>query len=236
MALLKQLNTPYGKIRITRDRDGTMAYFQNGCFHSQADSRGVSVCAYVHLIYQLLCQKKARYVLIVGCGGGTLATMLVRAHIQVTIVDINPAAFTIARDYFKMPNEVICVEHNGLTYLRTTQQRFDAVVIDVFDNNNTIPDGFTTKKFLASVKKKLKRGGVLAMNVIIKNAKDVQAGNIAKNIIAAGMNAATYTWSTEKDSNTIIVGGSMKGVNIRSGKFSKSIKQEFKTLCVSTNR
>lgn len=232
MALLKQFKTSFGVIRVTRDGDGTLAYYQNGCFHSQANARGVSICAYVHVAYQIICQKKARNVLMIGCGGGTLATMLSRQNIHVTIVDINPVAFEIARDYFRMPKDVVCIEQNGLTYVRTSKQRFDAVIIDVFDEQNNVPHGFTTKAFLGAVKKNLKRGGVMIMNVITKNSKDRQADAIAKNMNAAGLKASIYEWSKEKDSNALIVGGSVKGVAIPSGKEPTSIREELKALDV----
>jgi len=89
VALLKQFETDYGIIRVTRERDGTLAYFQDGSFHSQATSKGVSVCAYVHVIHEIIRQRHARNILIIGCAGGTLATMLSRGHCKVTVVDIN---------------------------------------------------------------------------------------------------------------------------------------------------
>ena len=37
----------------------------------------------------------------IGCGGGTLRTMLTRAGQQVSIVEINPVSFTLAKRYFQ---------------------------------------------------------------------------------------------------------------------------------------
>jgi predicted membrane-bound spermidine synthase len=230
MALLKQFKTPFGTIRISRDRDGTLAYYQNGCFHSQATPRGVSVCAYVHVVHEIIRQKKAQKVLIIGCGGGTLATMLRRLRVHVTVVDINPVAFKIAQDYFSMPDDVVCVPKNGITYVRATTERFDAVVIDVFDADNKVPKGFTTKAFLGAVMKKLKRGGVLIMNVITKNTKDKCADIIASNMESAGMPVTLFEWSRERDSNTIIVGGSVIHVTLPSGHEPRLIRQELKGI------
>ena len=50
----------------------------------------MSLAAYVHAIYALLAQSQAQQILMIGCGGGTLGTMLAAAARQVTIVDINP--------------------------------------------------------------------------------------------------------------------------------------------------
>ena len=48
-------------------------------------------------------------ILIVGGAGGTLATMLWRLNKRVTIVDIDPLAFKIARRYFALPSGIRCV-------------------------------------------------------------------------------------------------------------------------------
>lgn len=230
MALLKQFRTPFGVIRVLRNRDGTLEYYQNGCFHSQSTARGVSVCAYVHVIHQIICQKKARKVLSVGCGGGTLATMLTRKGCDVTVVDINPAAFVIAKDYFSMPRTVKCVEDDGIAYIRTAKREYDAVVIDVFDTANKVPSAFTTKGFLAAAHKTLKRGGVLIMNVITKDDTDKAALRVAKNMHAAGMKVSIYDWPNEQDRNSIVVGGSLAGITIPSGDEPSFVKQDFKGL------
>ena len=234
MALLKKYKTPFGPIRVTCDVDGTVAYYQNGCFHSQADARGVSVCSYVHVIYDIIQQKKApkkkTRVLIIGCGGGTLATMLSRLGVHITVVDINSVAFEIAQDYFQMPDDVVCIQRNGLTFVRKTTQRFDAVVIDVFGAQNNVPHGFTTKGFLGSVKHILRRGGVVLMNVINKKSNDQRADAIANNIDAAGMNASLYEWSKEPHHNVIVVGGTVKQVSVPSKAVPAAIRKELKAI------
>ncbi len=230
MALLKKFKTPYGIIRVMRNSDGTREYYQNGCFHSQSTARGVSVCAYVHVIYQIIRQKKARNVLIIGCGGGTLATMLSRKDCDVTVVDINPAAFSIAKDYFNMPSTVKCVEYDGIAYIRAAKRVYDAVVIDVFDTANKVPPAFTTKGFLGAANKILKRGGVFIMNVMTKDDADKSAHRVAKNMHAAGMNVSMVDWPNEKDRNSILVGGSLAGVAIPSGDEPSFVKKDMKGL------
>lgn len=235
MALLKQFKTPFGIIRISRSKDGTLSYYQNGCFHSQSTPRGISVCAYVHVMQQIILQTRARLyapkrVLIIGCGGGTLATMLMRRGCKVTVVDINPVAFTIARDYFHMPTEVTCVAENGLTYIRTTRQRFDAVVVDVFDSMNNVPIGFRAKKFFVAAKAVLKSGGVFIMNVITKNDADKRAKRISANAAMAGMDISICDWPGHSDRNTLIVGGSLNSVVVPDGSEPSFVKADMKGL------
>lgn len=230
MALVRQFKTPFGTIRITRSGDGTLAYVQNGCFHSQVNKKGVSICAYTHVMSEIIRQKKARSVLIIGCGGGSVATQLARQKIKVQVVDINPAAFTIARDYFGMPTQVECSVSDGLLFVRKTSTRFDAVVIDVFDSHNNVPTAFTTKAFLGNVRNILKRGGAVIMNVMAKTARDRNAQRIAANMKRAGLPAHICEWSEEPDRNIIIVGGTLDSrlgrVRIPSGKEPDFIQEE----------
>jgi spermidine synthase len=109
MILLEVIESEFGTINIVQKRDsGVVTYMQGGCCQSEADQNGVSLAAYIHALYGLLFQAKARKILLIGCGGGTLATMLSRACCKVTIVDVNPISFALARQYFDLPPTVEC--------------------------------------------------------------------------------------------------------------------------------
>lgn len=230
MTVLKQIKTAFGTIRITRSADGGLTYYQNGCYHSQANKNGVSVCAYVHVIYELVLQSFARNVLIIGCGGGTLATMLRRMKCKVTVVDINDAAFTIARDYFKLPKDVRCITQDGVTYLQTSQQLYDAVVIDVFDSRNTVPACFTTTALFESVRQVLSLSGIMVMNIITKNDLDKRAQKVARKAQAAGMPIRLFDWPGEMNRNTLIFGGGPDQLNIPSGREPEDVEDDMEGL------
>jgi spermidine synthase len=231
VALLKQFKTDFGTIRITRSkRDGTMAYFQNGCFHSQSRKDGSSVCVYAHAIHEIIRQTKARNVLIIGCAGGTLATMLRRLHCKVTVVDINPMAFAIARRYFRLPADVRCVRRDGIAYLRATPKIYDAVVVDVFGSDNNIPPPFVTERFFSYVENILSPSGVMVMNVITSNDKDGRANGIARNAEATGMEVTLFDWPNQMDRNTLIVAGDVRRVHLPSGHEPAWIKQDFQGI------
>ena len=230
MALLKQFNTDFGIIRVMRSKqDGGMAYYQNGCFHSQANRHGISVCAYVHVTQEIIRHARARNVLMIGCAGGTLATMLRRLHCKVTVVDINPMAFAIARRYFRLPAEVRCVRRDGIAYLRAAQQRYDAVVVDVFGSHNNVPRPFTTAPFFRSVTDILPPSGVMIMNVITANDKDRRADLIARKAEAAGMDVSLFDWPRQKDRNSLIVSGAPRLI-LPSGYEPTWIKEDLRGL------
>ncbi len=219
MALLKTFRTDFGDIRILRSaRDGSISYFQNGCFHSQSTKKGISLCAYVHVIHEIIRQSHERNILIIGCAGGTLATMLRRLHCKVTVVDINFLAFRIARDYFQMPKDVRCIRRDGIAYLRTTRKKYDAIIIDVFGNHNQVPNAFTDARFFKKVGNALSPSGRMIMNVITKDDGDQHADNIARHAESTGMKVTMFDWKGENDRNTLIVSGKLQNVHIPSGK------------------
>src|ERR1700754_4625462 len=121
-----------GHYIIQDSRTGKVSYWQKEYHQSAADRHGVSTADYIHAMYFFLMQAGARDVLMIGCGGGTLATMLHRSGIKGTGVDPHKFSFEIARDYFQMPCEITCHVADGITYMKKTKTRHDALVLDAF--------------------------------------------------------------------------------------------------------
>ncbi|MDP9127686.1 MAG: fused MFS/spermidine synthase [Pseudomonadota bacterium] len=218
MALLQQFKTDFGIIRVTRSRkDGGLAYYQNGCFHSQANKSGVSVCAYVHVIHEIIRHTKARRVLLLGCAGGTLATMLHRLRCKVTVVDINPVAFAIARRYFGLPPEIRCVRRDGIAYVHGTTHTYDAVVVDVFGSHNEVPRSFTTRRFFEQVAAILSPSGVMVMNVITRGDGDRCGDKIAREAEKALSDVRLLDWPGQTNRNTLVTAGPLRRLSLPSG-------------------
>lgn len=217
MLLLEELDTEFGNIKIMRSRsDGTCSYYQEECFHSQINAEGVSTCGYVHVMYSITKQSLAQRVLMIGGAGGTLATMLHRSGCQVTVVDINPHAFTLAKKYFQMPEDIECVVGDGWSYLHETKQRYDAIAIDAFDSDGTVPTPFTTKDFFRAAKMVLKPFGVVVMNAMIAHDLDMLADRVALNMESVGLSAVLFDRPGRQDRNIIIAGGVVDHVRIAS--------------------
>ncbi|MDR3448935.1 MAG: fused MFS/spermidine synthase [Alphaproteobacteria bacterium] len=231
MALVKKFESDFGVISVLRSsHDGGMAYYQNGCFHSQSTRQGISVCAYVHALHEMIRQARARRVLIIGCGGGTLATMLRRLNCRVTVVDINPVSFIVARAYFRLPDDVRCICRDGIAYLRTTCKKYDAVVIDVFGSHNNVPPMFTTEAFFRAVARVLSPSGLMAMNVITANDRDKRAAIIAQRAEAAGMGIALFDWPGQKDRNSLITGNAPRRLRLPSGREPAWMREDMRGL------
>jgi 2-polyprenyl-3-methyl-5-hydroxy-6-metoxy-1,4-benzoquinol methylase len=130
---LTKTSTEFGEISIVQSRvAGSHVYWQEGWAQSEADRNGVSLAAYVHAIFRLVAQTSAHATLMIGCGGGTLGTMLIDAGRSVIVVDINPQSIALARQYFSLPEHVAYHVEDGESFLKRNQTIFDAVIIDAF--------------------------------------------------------------------------------------------------------
>ncbi|MFN4015566.1 MAG: spermidine synthase [Reyranella sp.] len=155
MIAIAKLASEFGDIEVLEYRARELFFYvQGGCFQTETDRDGISLAPYVHAIYGLLAQAQARDVLLIGCGGGSLGTMLAKANVQVTIVDKNPASFEIARNYFCLPEAVDCHVADGKDFLLDTERRYDAIVLDAFDGDS-IPRHLRTTEFFRLVRSHL---------------------------------------------------------------------------------
>jgi spermidine synthase len=232
MILLEELDTEFGSIRIVKSKeDGRFTYYQNGCAHSEADIEGTSTCAYVHVMYSILRQSHARRVLMIGCAGGTLATMLHRLGCHVTVVDINPHAFMLAKRYFNMPEEIHCIKEDGWSHLVNITEPYDAIAVDAFNNDGTVAGQFTIEDFFHAARKALAHSGIVVMNAIVKHDFDMLADRVALNMESAGMPSVLFDWERSSDRNVIIAGGKgVEQIHINSDRKPAFIKQELQKI------
>jgi spermidine synthase len=180
MITLDTIESEFGHIQIVkRRRTGSVFYEQDGCFQSEADSQGVSLASYIHAIFGLIQQIRAGKVLLIGCGGGTLATMLIRAGQSVAVVDVNPVSFTLAKKHFAMPAGVHCHVADGKAFLRGHVGIFDAIVIDAYQNGR-IPEHLQSARFFSLARDHLSLQGALFVNAHLDHAFDRRAVQIAE--------------------------------------------------------
>jgi spermidine synthase len=165
MIPVEQRETQFGTVTIFRRKlTGAMVYDHAGSYQSEADQTGISLASYVHALYDFLLQEDARNILMIGCGGGTLATMLALDGRKITVVDINADCFDLARRYFRLPLAVVCHVADGRDHILANLARYDAIVMDAFLGNH-IPAHLRTLAFLRLVSMRLERRGMLLVNV-----------------------------------------------------------------------
>jgi len=161
-----------GHYIIRDDTTGKVSYWQGEYHQSAADRNGVSTADYIHAMYFFLMQARVRDVLMIGCGGGTLATMLARSQVAVTVVDLHKFSFDIARKYFQLPEIVTCHVADGIQYLKANRRRHDAMVLDAFGKDG-MPADFMQPAFFKLARTRLEsRDSLFLMNVIVEDDDD----------------------------------------------------------------
>jgi spermidine synthase len=195
---------------IIRDPNtGKVSYWQKEYHQSAADSRGISSADYIHAMYFFLMQAQSRDVLMIGCGGGTLATMLHRSGVKVTVVDLHQMSFDIAHDYFNLPGEVACHVADGVAYLKAHRHRHDALVLDAFGEGG-MPEAFKQPSFFRLAKSRLvERGALFLMNVIVDDDEDTTPDNMVRDLRAQWRQVRLLDTDGWVDRNAVIAAGAV---------------------------
>jgi spermidine synthase len=184
MITLAERKSRFGRIAILkREETGALVYAQADSFQSEADADGISLVAYIHALFGLLRQARCDKVLMIGCGGGTLATMLTKAGCTPTVVDIDPQSFLLARRYFGLPESVICRVADGSDYLLGQESTFDAVVLDAF-MKGTMPEHLHSSAFFSLVRRRLSPAGCVFSNVHVEHDTDRSADDVGAALAA----------------------------------------------------
>ncbi len=107
-----------------------------------------------------------REILVLGAGGFTLSHR--EPLNRYTYVDIDPKIRAIAeKDFLKEAIRGEFIVDDARRIVATTDQRYDAVVVDVFSSHTSIPGHLVTREFWQDTRRVLKPEGVLLANLIL---------------------------------------------------------------------
>jgi spermidine synthase len=191
---------------------GSVSFWQGPDHHSVADRRGVSLADYIHAMYGLMRQAGSTEVLLIGGGGGTLGTMLDRVGVRVTMVDINPAAFEIARRYFNLAPRVECHVADGVEFLKDHRKRYDAIALDAY-SGGAMPRVFTRASFFALAKARMRPGRSLFLaNVIAADDEDRRPDRLARQMRTAWRDVSLLDCDGYEDRNVVVLAGALDGL------------------------
>ena len=207
MIVLAVIESEFGPIEVLQRRlSGSLIYRQAGFYQSEADPNGASLASYIHAIYDLILQKNARNILVIGCGGGTLGTMLARSGRDVTLVDIDPVSFAVARKYFQLPATVACRVSDGKFFLRTSRALYDAIVVDAY-HGSRVPAHLESLKFFDLVRQRLSAAGSVFANIHLQNDLDQRADQAASRMRHIWSDVRILDSVGASDRNAIVMGG-----------------------------
>jgi spermidine synthase len=141
-------------------------YFQDGLIQNRSRSDGMPLTFYTFALEALAWSYQPRMdsTLVLGLGAGVVPARLAERGIKVTGVDIDPASFVVARQYFGLDTSRInAVQADARTYLRGCRERYDVIVVDLFHGDGT-PDYLITRDFFADLRRCIRATGVAVFN------------------------------------------------------------------------
>jgi spermidine synthase len=192
-----------GEIEIVEcSWDGTRIYFEDGVRQSQATPDGESVFTYVKLMDEFLYRSKT--ILVLGCGGGNLATRLVRLGKRLTVIDNNPISFVIAHKFFGLPDDLPCMVSDFRKFIYRDQTLYDGIAIDIGGPGFQFNDEFDAETCEA-IRARLKPGGRIVMNVLVTNDLDPTPDRIAARLAGEDLRIWIVDEQGIQDRNAIIV-------------------------------
>jgi predicted membrane-bound spermidine synthase len=202
MLLLGRFQGKNGQIDVVEcSRDGTRVYFEEGVRQSQAAPNGESVFTYLKIMETFL--DPAANVLILGCGGGNLATRLTRLGKHATVVDINPLSFVIARRFFGLPRDISCITSDFRSYVRDCRSTYDAIAIDVGGPGFSFATEFD-EWTCDAIRSRLAPAGRVVMNALVSHDIDPNADRIAARLSGNELHSWVVDEPGAGDRNAII--------------------------------
>jgi spermidine synthase len=168
------------------ERTGDRLYREGEFFQSQSSAAGESRLPYVKMMEAFL--GDAKNVLLLGCGGGNLATMLARSGKSVTVVDHNPVSFDLAKRFFGMPKKISCIVEDFKEYLVAETRSFDGIAIDVGGPGFCYEEQFDPAT-CHSITARLKPGGRAILNMLVATDFDAAPDLIASDLSEGHMSS-----------------------------------------------
>ena len=110
-----------------------------------------------------------RSALLIGLGAGSLTKFIYKnlPDTRITVVEIEPKVHAVAQQFFKLPPEdarLNIVIGDGVDYMSEGKRRFDAILVDGFDENARA-GALDSEPFYAACRARLTNKGVMAVNL-----------------------------------------------------------------------
>ena len=170
--LLFEETSPYQYIQVVQRPDGRrLLYLNEGvAVHSIWRRSSVLTGGYWDAVLAVpsLLGRPPRSVAILGNAGGTIARALgvYYPNARVDAVEIDPDVTRVGYRYFGLGDNPRVTVHNedARPFLRTTDRRYDLIVVDAY-HQPYVPFYLATREFFRRVRDRLAPGGIVVLNV-----------------------------------------------------------------------
>lgn len=166
------LGSLFGTVKILRSEPDPASgryqriYFHDGMTQNTVDSSGASLSFYTYALEALsrAYRPDMERALVLGMGAGIVPMRLAAQGIAVDVVEINPVSLEVAQRFFGYdPARVRSHITDARTFVRDCPQRYDVVVVDLFQGDGT-PEYLVTREFFQDLARCLSPRGLAVFN------------------------------------------------------------------------
>ncbi|MBW2207523.1 MAG: hypothetical protein JRG79_11480 [Deltaproteobacteria bacterium] len=224
--IMRYVESPYGRIVITREGPQHTFWESGVPFYSDADTiRSEEKTHYP--LSQL--REVGRVLLISGGLGESLAETLKHHPGHIDYVELDPHLTDTAAElgFIKEDPRVTIMNTDGRRYIKETEQKYDAIIIDLPDPDTFQINRFFTSEFFALSKRILSPGGILSFGL-----------EYSPNYISrVGQKKLSTIYNTVRDHfrNVKVIPGGKAYYLCRDGALSTDIPALLRTKSVSTS-
>lgn len=164
-------------IVLDTDTHRCMSFARRGGMQSciLKDAPDLLAIPYTRAVFAgLVANPKARRVLVIGLGGGVIATAMRRIDptMRMDVVELDPAVVEVAKTYFGYREDprLKTFIGDGRVFVRRQAHagvRYDLIVIDAYERVY-VPEHLMSREFIGEVKALLAPGGVVASNTFAR--------------------------------------------------------------------
>ncbi len=181
--LVGSRNSIYGNLAVIQTGN-IRSIYDNGVILASAPDENAAEEA-VH--YALLEHPAPRHLLLIGGGvNGSIAQALKHPSVErIDYVELDPALIDMARQFFPVQSASIFSDPrvhlhyaDGRSYLRTADDTFDVIILNVPDPQTAQLNRFYTAEFFRSARDHLASGGLLALQ--LRSSEDYISPDLAE--------------------------------------------------------
>ena len=162
--IVRYLESPYGRIVVTGE--GTQHTFWESGIPLYSDANIINSEEKVH--YPLSQTKRIENVLLVSGGlGETVGEVLKYNPGHIDYVELDPYLTTVAQNlgFLKERPSLTVINTDGRNYIKRTEKRYDAIIVDLPDPDTFQINRFFTSEFFSFSKNILSEGGILSFGL-----------------------------------------------------------------------
>jgi spermidine synthase len=181
-------NSNFGLLQVFGDREGTRCLYMNDFLMQNTYDlrRQKSLSTFTYMLHDLAASytDKIGSVLCIGMGIGIVPMQFVNEGAKVDVVEINPAVVPMARRYFGCePGRFNLVMGDGRFFINSTNNRYDAIVLDAF-LGDAVPSHLMSAEAFGAMKRLLNPRGVLVINCFgnLEKGKDFFISSLDKTL------------------------------------------------------